>query len=206
GARPRARDVRAAESGPPPEPPEPRAPRRSDLRATLPGGSWGQRSRRRDIPGPVLEPGRARRRGQVRGRGPRQGGDPRGGSGGDGPGHERLRAEDGHGAPVSGAMTPHGASMKGVTIPLPMRRRFSVVLTALALFGASHAWAVRTSLWTQDTVDDFLSGDVAGVTVTSEGQVELGAAWDSVVSNLPDVAQIWCLARDSKGQIYFGTG
>ena len=103
-------------------------------------------------------------------------------------------------------MTPHGASMKGVTIPLPMRRRFSVVLTALALFGASHAWAVRTSLWTQDTVDDFLSGDVAGVTVTSEGQVELGAAWDSVVSNLPDVAQIWCLARDSKGQIYFGTG
>ena len=87
-----------------------------------------------------------------------------------------------------------------------MRRRFSTVLTALALVGASQAWAVRTSLWTQDTVDDFLTGDVTGVTVTSEGQVQLGAAWDSVVTNLSEVAQIWCLARDSKGQIYFGTG
>ncbi|HEY3155904.1 MAG TPA: hypothetical protein VGK76_04630 [Candidatus Eisenbacteria bacterium] len=87
-----------------------------------------------------------------------------------------------------------------------MRRRFSAVLAALALVGASQAWAVRTSLWTQDTVDDFLTGDVTGVTVTSEGQVQLGAAWDSVVTNLPEVAQIWCLARDSKGQIYFGTG
>jgi len=26
------------------------------------------------------------------------------------------------------------------------------------------------------------------------------------VTGLPEVAQIWCLARDSKGQIYFGTG
>jgi len=87
-----------------------------------------------------------------------------------------------------------------------MRRRFSTVLAAMALVGATQAWAVKTSLWTQDTVDDFLSGDVTGVTVTSEGQVQLGAAWDSVVANLPEVAQIWCLARDSKGQIYFGTG
>jgi len=87
-----------------------------------------------------------------------------------------------------------------------MRRRFSTVLAAMALVGATQAWAVKTSLWTQDTVDDFLSGDVTGVTVTSEGQVQLGAAWDSVVTNLPEVAQIWCLARDSKGQIYFGTG
>jgi len=87
-----------------------------------------------------------------------------------------------------------------------MRRRFSAVLTALALVGASQAWAVRTSLWTQDTVDDFLTGDVTGVTVTSDGQVQLGAAWDSVVTGLPEVAQIWCLARDSKGRVYFGTG
>jgi hypothetical protein len=34
----------------------------------------------------------------------------------------------------------------------------------------------------------------------------LGAAWDSVVTGLPSVSQIWCLARDSKGRIYFGTG
>ncbi len=74
------------------------------------------------------------------------------------------------------------------------------------LLSASQAWAVKTSLWTQDGADDFLTGDVTGVTVTSDGQVMLGAAWDSVVTGLPSVSQIWCLARDSKGRIYFGTG
>src|SRR5262249_45516335 len=54
--------------------------------------------------------------------------------------------------------------------------------------------------------DDFLTGDVTGVTVTSDGQVLLGASWDSVVTALPDVAQIWCLAQDSKGRVYLGTG
>jgi len=79
-------------------------------------------------------------------------------------------------------------------------------LAAMVLFSASQAMAVKTSLWTQDTAEDFLTGDVTGVTVTSDGQVVLGAAWDSVVTGLPDVAQIWSLARDSKGRVYFGTG
>jgi hypothetical protein len=87
-----------------------------------------------------------------------------------------------------------------------MKRRYAAALGALMLLSASQALAVRTSLWTQDGPDDFLTGDVTGVTVTSDGQVLLGAAWDSVVTGLPDVAQIWCLARDSKGRIYFGTG
>src|SRR3954463_4539953 len=74
------------------------------------------------------------------------------------------------------------------------------------ILSASQAMAVKTSLWTQDGADDFLTGDVTGVTVTSDGQVQLGAAWDSVVTGLPDVSQIWCLARDSKGRVYFGPG
>jgi two component regulator with propeller domain len=89
---------------------------------------------------------------------------------------------------------------------LRMKRRYATALAAMILFAAGEASAVKTSLWTQDSVDDFLTGDVTGVTVTSEGQVLLGAAFDSVVTGLPDVAQIWCLARDSKGRVYFGTG
>ena len=87
-------------------------------------------------------------------------------------------------------------------------KRTSAALFALAvlLLASSPAGAVKTSLWTQDGADDFLSGDVTGVTVTSDGQVLLGAAWDSVVTGLPDVSQIWCLARDSKGRTWFGTG
>src|SRR5258706_13620125 len=87
-----------------------------------------------------------------------------------------------------------------------MKRRCAVAIAALMLLSASQALAVKTSLWTQDGAEDFLTGDVTGVTVTSDGQVLLGAAWDSVVTGLPDVAQIWCLARDSKGRGYFGTG
>jgi hypothetical protein len=87
-----------------------------------------------------------------------------------------------------------------------MKRRHAAALAAMILFAAGQAFAVKTSLWTQDGVEDFLTGDVTGVTVTSEGQVLLGAAFDSVVTSLPDVAQIWCLARDSKGRVYFGTG
>jgi hypothetical protein len=87
-----------------------------------------------------------------------------------------------------------------------MRRRFAAGLLISMVFAASPAAAVKTSLWTQDGADDFLTGDVTGVTVTSDGQVMLGAAWDSVVTGLPDVDQIWCLARDSKGRVYFGTG
>jgi len=87
-----------------------------------------------------------------------------------------------------------------------MKRRYAAAIAALMLLPASQALAVKTSLWTQDGAEDFLTGDVTGVTVTSDGQVLLGAAWDSVVTGLPDVAQIWCLARDSKGRVYFGTG
>src|SRR5882672_11952779 len=87
-----------------------------------------------------------------------------------------------------------------------MKRRYAAVLSAAIFLCSSQASAVRTSLWTQDSPEEFLTGDVSGVTVTSEGQVLLGAAWDSVVTRLPEVAQIWSLAQDSKGRIYFGTG
>src|SRR6267378_8079415 len=87
-----------------------------------------------------------------------------------------------------------------------MKRSLVAALAAMFLLVASQAAAVKTSLWVQDGPEDFLSGDVTGVTVTSDGQVQLGAAWDSVVTGLPDVAQIWSLARDSKGRVYFGTG
>ncbi len=87
-----------------------------------------------------------------------------------------------------------------------MKRRYAAALAAMFLLAASQALAVKTSLWTQDSADDFLTGDVTGVTVVSDGQVQLGASWDSVVTGLPDVSQIWCLSRDSKGRVYFGTG
>ena len=87
-----------------------------------------------------------------------------------------------------------------------MKWGIGAAVGVFALLAASQAGAVRTSLWTQDEVMDFLYGDGNGVTVTSDAQLVLGATLDSVATNLSGVNQIWCLARDSKGRVYFGTG
>lgn len=69
------------------------------------------------------------------------------------------------------------------------------------------AAAVKTSFWKVDDIESFLEGEnVAGVAVESEGYLTLGSAWDSVATHLEGVSYIWCVARDSKGRVYFGTG
>jgi len=83
----------------------------------------------------------------------------------------------------------------------------ALIAAALLLAPLSHALAVTTSFWRMDSAVDFLQGEqVVGVAIDSDGYLTLGPAWDSVVTRLPDVAYIWCLARDSKGRVYFGTG
>ncbi|MGE5176451.1 MAG: hypothetical protein ACM3JJ_08760 [Hyphomicrobiales bacterium] len=58
-----------------------------------------------------------------------------------------------------------------------------------------------------DSIDDFLQGEqVVGVAIDSDGFLTNGPAWDSVATNLDGVSYIWCLARDAKGRILFGTG
>jgi hypothetical protein len=88
-------------------------------------------------------------------------------------------------------------------------RSAALGIAFLAAFSwlAGNAFAVSTSFWRMDSAVDFLQGEQAvGVAIDSDGYLTLGPAWDSVVTRLPDVAYIWCLARDSKGRVYFGTG
>ncbi|MGE5178016.1 MAG: two-component regulator propeller domain-containing protein [Bacteroidota bacterium] len=90
------------------------------------------------------------------------------------------------------------------------RRAGFAALAVAAIVGwgcAATALAVSTSFWTMDSATDFLQGEqVVGTSIDSDGYLTLGPAWDSVATHLPDVAYIWCLARDSKGRVYFGTG
>jgi len=66
---------------------------------------------------------------------------------------------------------------------------------------------VKTSFWKSDDIDAFLQGEsVDGVAIESGGYLTLGSSWDSVVTRLEGVSYIWCVARDSKGRVYFGTG
>ena len=92
--------------------------------------------------------------------------------------------------------------------PALIRRWLVPVLTgAVLLAHAPGAFAVKTSFWKVDDVRGFLDGEnVNGVTLESDGYLTLGMAWDSVATRLEGVSYIWCVARDSKGRVYFGTG
>ena len=93
--------------------------------------------------------------------------------------------------------------------PVLIRARWLVPVLAGAtlLASAPQALAVKTSFWKVDDVRGFLDGEhVNGVTVESDGYLTLGATWDSVVTRLEGVSYIWCVARDSKGRVFFGTG
>ena len=84
---------------------------------------------------------------------------------------------------------------------------FGAVLITGLFAHAPDAAAVKTSFWKVDDIQAFLEGEhVAGVSIESDGYLVLGPAWDSVATHLDGVSYIWCVARDSKGRVYFGTG
>jgi len=75
-----------------------------------------------------------------------------------------------------------------------------------ASLAASEAGAVKTSYWKTESVTQLLKGDVVNVSVDSDANVKLGPAWNWLATQLEGVSYIWCLARDSRGRVYFGTG
>jgi hypothetical protein len=81
------------------------------------------------------------------------------------------------------------------------------VIAAALSWPSTGAFAAQTSFWKMDDASEFLSGEQAvGVAIESDGYLTLGPAWDSVATRLDGVSYIWCLARDSKGRVWFGAG
>ena len=93
---------------------------------------------------------------------------------------------------------------------LPLRTTQGIVIAAIVaalLAPGPDATAVETSFWRLNDANDFLAGEeVAGVAIESDGYLTLGPAMDSLAMRLEGVSYIWCLARDSKGRVWFGTG
>lgn len=83
---------------------------------------------------------------------------------------------------------------------------FGAIL-ALAMTFSPSALGVTTSMWKQNSQKDFDKGKANRVSVSSEGEVKLSLSL-SPIQNPPDFQElyIWCLAEDSKGNIYAGTG
>lgn len=82
--------------------------------------------------------------------------------------------------------------------------RLRRLVLALALAAAPALEAAQPQFWRIEGADDFLAGDLEGLSVDSRGRVRLAPA--SRLLHDPETPHVWCLARDSKGAVYAGTG
>ena len=79
------------------------------------------------------------------------------------------------------------------------------VLLALGIPAAVvTGWAVSTQFWTTASYEDFTRGDFTGISLGREGSMTLAPQLDEVFDT--GQAMIWAVARDSRGELYLGTG
>ena len=67
------------------------------------------------------------------------------------------------------------------------------------------ALGVTTQIWEQQRQKDFESGKPENVSLSSKGELMLAPKLDAFFEDTEEI-YIWCLAEDSKGNIYAGTG
>lgn len=72
------------------------------------------------------------------------------------------------------------------------------------LLTASWLYASETAFWQLDTFDDFLRGNLSGVSLSKEGELRLAPLAKPVFS--PDETVALSLASDPQGHLYVGTG
>lgn len=82
----------------------------------------------------------------------------------------------------------------------------STLISLAIIFAVSvlPALGVSTSIWTNQTQKDFKSGKPKDVSISSKGEVSLPLKLESFVET--EELYIWCLAEDSQGNLYAGTG
>jgi len=84
-----------------------------------------------------------------------------------------------------------------------MRNKLKLALL-LALLSATGALGVGTQFWTASTYEDFQRGNFSDISLSREGALQLAPALDEVFNT--DQAMIWGVARDSRGNLFLGTG
>ena len=83
--------------------------------------------------------------------------------------------------------------------------RLILAILVLCLFRIAPLPAVTTSIWEQSSQKDFEAGALNDVSVTSDGDVLLARKIDQF-AEIKEEIYVWCLAEDSKGNVYAGTG
>ena len=84
-------------------------------------------------------------------------------------------------------------------------RRILGIIAISSIICVGPASAVTTSIWEQHRQKDFEAGTSKDVSITSRGKVILASKVDNFFEETEEI-YIWCLAEDSKGNIYAGTG
>lgn len=85
-----------------------------------------------------------------------------------------------------------------------MLRRHARVIAVLVCLAALPLLAAQPQFFRIEGARDFLDGDNDGVSVDSEGRLRLAPV--SRVLYDTEAPFLWCLARDSHGNVYAGTG
>ncbi len=81
--------------------------------------------------------------------------------------------------------------------------RISTLVLLSSVFVCTSSFAVKTEQWELKSPQDFMTGKLRRLIVTSDGQLRLGCD----ATKLGEFAkEIWCSVVDRDGTIYFGTG
>ena len=77
-------------------------------------------------------------------------------------------------------------------------------MAAVLLLATGAVLASTPVIWKQAGHGDFLKGETRGVSITAKGRLTLSPVLDPVFES--DEPLVWCLASDSAGNLYAGTG
>ena len=93
------------------------------------------------------------------------------------------------------------------TFLITLYRAFYILSIAVVFFSIHllPALGVTTQIWEQQNQKDFDSGKPENVSLSSKGELMLAPKLDTFFEDTKEI-YIWCLAEDSKGNIYAGTG
>ncbi len=83
-------------------------------------------------------------------------------------------------------------------------RIFAVPILAAVL--ACQAAAVSSDIWTLKGPQEFASGKMENLSMTSKGQVRLNSEFKKIETGEADSLALWSSAVDGRGVVYFGTG
>lgn len=86
-------------------------------------------------------------------------------------------------------------------------RTFYILSVAIVFFSIHllPVLGVTTQIWEQQSQKDFESGKPEKVSLSSKGELMLAPQLDTFFEDTEELF-IWCLAEDSKGNVYAGTG